>query len=300
MKKLITGILIFTTLTNIGYTQGFYLRLGLGYAIPQAGQTLDGTSQPYNGSLNDSTLQYKVKNTSFSAGLGTFVGVGYMFNEHVGVQLDGNLGISTKQYSFTESNYNYQGVLSNVTVQQQAKSPFIVIPSLVLHSGGDKIDLYCRMGLALPISTKITQNQIIVNAPGTGALTENDISLSVTSSFSLGFAAAGGLNYNISDKIKIWGEISLLSLAPFIKEADITAASYNGQPQSITGAPTYKFSKNIAVDSNGYNSPAYAQPFSNVGINFGITFQLSKGSNHSSGRKGNNEDIDPNKPFRRR
>ena len=303
MKKSIIAAILLTVTASAGFAQGFYFRAGIGYAFPQAGQTLDGTSQPYNGTLNDSTLQYKLKNTSFSAGLGSFIGFGYMFSEHVGIQLDGNIGFSTRQYTYTESNYNYLGVPSRVSVVQQAKTPFILIPSLVVHSGGDPLDAYCRFGLALPVSTNISEDQVVVNNPGTGALTQYDFTLKIKNSFSLGFSAAAGVRYKISDKVCVWGEMSLLSLAVFIKQSDVVGFSYNGQPQSLSaiiGSLTTKYSKNIVADTSNTARPAYAQPFSNLGIHAGISVNLSHSNGHSSGRRHENEDIDPNKPFRRR
>ena len=302
MKKIISTAFILSIIATTGFSQGFYLRAGLGYAIQQAGQTLDGTATPYNGTLNATTNQYNIKSASFSAGLGGVLGVGYMFSEHVGVQLDGNLGLSAKQYTFTENNYDYGGVPSAVSITQQARSPFILIPSLVIQSGGDKINLYCRMGVALPLSTAINEDQVIDNEPGTGAASDIDFNIHIKNSFSLGFAAAAGVRYNINDRVNVWGEINLLSLSVYIKETDVESFTYNGQPQSLsslTGPLTTKYSKNVIADSNGYNSPAYSQPFSNVGINVGVSFNLSHGNSHS-GKKHDDEDIDPNQPFRRR
>jgi len=291
-------------LLSVVYTASaqFYLKAGLGYAFPAAATTMDGTGQPYNGSqtLNTYTTSYSVKPASYSAGLSGNIGIGYMLGEHVGIQLDGNIGLSTKKYAFTEYNVEIQGVESNVTITQQAKSPFILVPALVLQTGGDVLNLYTRIGVALPLGSKINQDQSEVNAPGTGALSVYDFTLQIKNSFSPGFAAAAGVRYKINDKVSIWGEVSILSMALYIKEADLENFSYNGQSQSlsyVTSPHVIKFSKNAVVDSNGAQQPTYSQPFSNVGIQVGVSFNLTE-KRPSRARK--NEDTEPNKPFRRR
>ena len=282
----------------------FYVRAGLGFAMPQAGQTMDGTGQGYNGSQTYTTYTqvYNVKPTSFSTGVHGVLGVGYMFSDHVGVQLDGDAGLSTKKYTFSIDNVSVGGVPSNVDIVQRAKGPFVVIPSLVLQTGGEKINLYTRVGVALPLSTKIVQDQILTNLPGNGAVEVDDFTLNIKNSFSLGFSAAAGVQYKLSEKLSLWGEISMLSMSVYIKEADLTAVTANGQSvalSQVSGAQVVKYSKNAIVDSNGAQQPTYSQPFSNVGIQVGIKFTLGEKRQHVSRR--DNEDIDDTKkPFRRR
>jgi len=300
MKKIIITVFILL-IAFTGFAQGFYLRLGVGYAFPEAGQTIDGTGQPYNGSSNNSatTETYNLKAASFSAGFQGTVALGYMLSKHAGIQLDANLGLAGKKYTFDDENVTVGGTPSNVSVIQQAKSPFIVMPALVLQTGGEPWNLYCRMGLAVPISTKITEDQVISNAPGTGALEIDDYTFQIKNSFSLGFTAAAGVQYKLNDKVSIWGEISLLSMSVYIKESDLTNVTSNGQniPLSqVSGPQMVKYSRNASTDSNMTVQPAYSQPFSNVGINIGICFKLGDQSHSNSHR---NEDIDDTKPFRR-
>src|SRR5580698_5410622 len=103
MKKISIITLVFSVLTITGFAQGFYFRAGMGYAFPQAGQTLDGTGAPYNGSVTSNTNNniYSIKNASFSSGMQGELGFGYMFNEYVGVQLDAMIGLSMRQYTYT-------------------------------------------------------------------------------------------------------------------------------------------------------------------------------------------------------
>jgi Outer membrane protein beta-barrel domain len=301
MKRIITTVFVLS-IASAAMAQGFYLRTGLGYAFAQAGQTIDGTATPYNGSFNNNTQAYSIKSASFSAGVQGYVGIGYMFNNNVGVQMDVNLGVSPKKYSFKADNVNLGGYTGSVTYKAQATSPVIMMPALVLQSGGDTWNIYSRFGLALPLDTKITQDQIQANAPNTGAPTVDDFTFTVTNSFSLGFAGAAGVRYKLSDRISLWAECSLLSMSVYIKKSELTDVTRNGQGvplSAVSGNLVVNYSKNITADSAGANMPAYSQPFSNVAINAGVTFNLSRNSGrHSSGRR--HEDVDNKKPFRRR
>ena len=116
-----------------------YVRVGFGYSVPQAGQTFDGSGQGYNGSQTFTTSQiypqvYSVKPASFTTGVHGLLGIGYMFSDHVGVQLDGDASLSSKKYTFSIDNVTVGGVPSNVDIVQKAKGPFIVMPSLVLQT----------------------------------------------------------------------------------------------------------------------------------------------------------------------
>ena len=304
MKKLIFTAFILSVVTS-SFAQGFYFRLGLGYAFPQAGQTLDGTGAPYSGSRTNSTyLQtYSVNSASFSAGFQGGLGLGYMFNEHVGVQLDASVGLANKKYTFDDENVNLGSVQGSVTYIQQAKSPVIFIPALVLQTGGDPWNIYARVGLAVPISTKITEDQVVAIPLSTGGLEIDDYTSQIKNSFSLGYSAAAGVHYKLNDKVSIWGEVSLLSLSVYIKESDLTSVTSNGQSvplSQVNGTQTVKYSKKATVDSNGAQEPTYSQPFSNVGINFGIAFRLGDNSRSKSHGKRRDDDIDGTKPFRRR
>ena len=88
MKKIGFLILAFAVTTYTASAQS-YLRVGLGYAMPEAGQTLDGTGQPYNGTSNNGAINetIAIKAASYSSGVHGHLAAGYMFSEHVGAEL---------------------------------------------------------------------------------------------------------------------------------------------------------------------------------------------------------------------
>ena len=210
------------------------------------------------------------------------------------------LGLATKKYTFTQADAGGTG--NSNSFVEQAKSPFMLIPAIVVQSGGDPWNIYARLGLVIPVSTKITQDEVdTYPATSTAALEVDDFTAKIKNSFSLGYAAAAGVSYKLNDKVSIWAEVSLLSLSAYVKEADLTAISVNGQNYPLsgyTGTTTIKYGKNVAADS--VLQPTYSQPFSNVGINVGICFRLGENKHPSHrGRKNDNDLIDNSKPYRR-
>jgi opacity protein-like surface antigen len=314
MKKNYALALVFSALTCSAFSQGFYIPVGLGYDFAQAGQTMYDSPTPYNGfptgyngtRNNTATNEiYNIKGASFSAGVSAHAGIGYMFSQNVGAQLDAHVGISPKKYTFLDENVALQtgsgSIATNITTTQQAKTPFIVTPSLVVQSNGNVLKAYSRFGVALPLGTKVTQHQVFANLPGSGAVVVDDLEWEIKSSFSVGFSAAAGLSYKLTDNISLWGELSMLSLTVNAREQDLKAWTENGQSVSLANygnAQQIKFSKSISYDSTLSQLPTYSQPFSNIGVHVGITFFLG-GRNHGGGHFNHGEEDD-NKPFRRR
>ena len=266
------------------FAQGFYFRGGLGYAIPQAGQTLDGTGTPYSGTSNntmtiDSTkyTSYNISKVSFTSGVHISIAGGYMFNKHVGVDLSASFGMSNTQYIFNDNNVTIGGVPCNVQFVTKAINPIMLMPSLVLQSGGDVLNLYTRFGIAIPLKTYLQQDQLITNLPGTGTIETDDYVWKISNAFSLGITAAAGVQYKITDNIKVWGEASMLSLTVFAKESDMTEVTVNGQGGYLSQVPVAQqkiyYSSNFnSTTSDYFHQPTFSQPFSNVAFNVGFTY----------------------------
>lgn len=298
MKKIFLLFAVYAFACQSGYAQGFYARLGLGYAVPLAGQTMDGTATPYSGvatnatSGSTSTTSYDIKKMSFTAGLHGALGVGYMINNHVGIEGAFDFLLAARQYTFTDNNVVISGVASNVDITQRAKAT-LFIPALVLQSDGTRVNLYSRFGIALPLVTRVTQDQSFTNLPGAGAIETDDYTWEMKSKFSPGFSAAAGVKFGLNRHACMWAEVGFLSLAPYTKEADLTdvTVTINGAYQGsyLSQIPTDQrvvtYSTNFTAGSSDYyHQPAYSQPFSNFSISFGLSYQLGGGDRRQHGR----------------
>jgi len=276
-------------LTNATFAQGFYLRTSIGYAFPAAGQILDGTATPYSGSATVTVAgpeNYDLKKASFGSGGYLGAGGGYMFNEHIGIDMAFSFGIAPQKYTF---NYTDVPRAYSVSVIQQATNPAFLIPALVVQSGGDRIKAYGRVGVVMPLNTDITQDQVYTTTPASHV---TDYTFQIKSSFSLGFAAAVGLQYQLSDKVKLTGELSFLSLSTLIKQMDFTKLTQDGQSyplsadSTVTPHTTYStHTSGVTVSST--NQVAYTQPFSNAGFNVGVIFAIGRqGEGNGKKKKG--------------
>ncbi len=275
--------------------QGVFYRVGLGYAIPQAGQLNDGNGTPYNGSINNTGAEvYNIKGASFSSGAMANLALGYMFNKNIGIEANLSSALVAKKYTFTYNNISIGGIASDLSIVQQAKTPVFFTPSLVLQTDEKDVNAYVRFGLVLPLKTSITQDQIIANRPGTGLSLTDDFTFTIKNRFSLGFAAAAGFKYRMSGRTSFFGELGFMSLAVLTKTSTLVQASENGVRfplTAVSGPQLVKYSKTATVDSNGTQQAAYAMPFSNAGIQVGFSYNLNQSS------RGKNDIKDRRKKF---
>jgi hypothetical protein len=284
MRRGFLMIIVLVHATSILFAQekGFYLRAGMGYNFPQAGGTLDDEGNPFNGSITTTStgdMVYNIKSASFSSGVQGEIGFGYMISKYLGFELDLGIGLANTKYTGNEFDTGSQG--SNI-VKQYAQTPVLLMPCIVLQNGGTKFNVYARAGMALQLSTKITQEETNTTLPGTSSQEIYLYSAQLTNSFSLGFTGAVGVQYNLGRSMSLWGEVNLLSLSLFPSEDDLTSVTvtqygvsttYPGSSIPPSQGGVVQYGKNITISASSiYNTPqpTYSIPFSNVGIHFGI------------------------------
>lgn len=285
-------------LGTAAHAQVFYGRVSLGYAMPAAGQSLDGTATPYNGTITNSAIgtgnmvTYDFGKASFGAGLQSYIALGYMFNPNIGIDVAFNFMPGARKYTFNDYNVSVQGVATDVTITQQASTPVLLTPSLVFKTSGSKTKLYTRTGIVLPLATRIEQHQVFANRPGTGARQVDDYVWEIKNKFSLGFSGAIGAEMQLRRRAKLFAEISFTSLAVFAKEANLVDLAIDGQGGYLRLVPdqyrkvTYSNSY-TAAPTDYYHQPTYSQPFSNCSVNIGLSFPFGGSGKSKSATKSN-------------
>jgi len=300
MNKIFFALLIVLCSGSLLFAQGggFFLRAGMGYGFPQAGQTMDNTGFPLNGSMTNAgngDVVYNLKSTSFSSGMQGEIGMGYMFNKYIGLELDMAIGLANTKYTGSQNNVMFDSVTQgNINVTQYAQTPILLMPCFVLQNGGLRYNIYARAGLVLPVSTKIKQEQGITYNPGTSVQEIDIYSSELKNSFSLGFTGAVGVQYNLTGNTSIWGEVDLLSMSLYASEDDLTeitvtqygmTTAYPASSVPPNQPVAIKYGKNVTIPAgtNGTPQPSYALPFSNVGVHFGVTMKFAH-HNYNKGR----------------
>lgn len=282
MKKLLFSVLALSLCTPDAEAQKLYVRAGIGYAFANGGQTLSTNGVPYSGSIRYTTQgtqtvlsSYSAERMSFNTGIQGALGLGYMFTNNVGIELGANIGIAHLEYdaviSFPSTNYQ---VTQNVT--QYAKNPVVLTPALVIQSGGKKVNIYARAGLALPVKTKIfteISESSTVEPLNMTARTVN-VDEELTCSFNMGFAGAAGIKYPVGKRVKMMIEVNSISLSVYAKKSVWTDYKQNGNTIPLSQIPKDYRETTFSSSNTGNSEPAFSLPFSNMGITAGITYDL--------------------------
>jgi opacity protein-like surface antigen len=277
MKKISLFLLPLLLMCSFGaFAQRLYVSGGLGFAFPMQGQKIDQYGNALNGTVTHYTTGSTVsdlKSASFTAGLKGVLSVGFVCSKNISIELDGAIGLASHEYAasiigLTNSagqSYDYIG-------HRKAVTPCILMPELVLQTDKNKWNLFMKMGLALPLNTRMMLDETY-EFP-------NQIDIykwTIKNYWSLGYTATCGIKYSVSDDVALWADVNMLSLNIARKERDIESIEVDGKnyPQSsYTGIKQYHYNKEGI--SNGANQQSVAQPFSSLGINVGVTYRFGK------------------------
>ena len=185
--------------------QGLYVKPSVGFGMAATSEIV-GKEVTNFGEDNQVT---KNNYNTFGGGLNGRLGIGYMFNKHVGVEL-GFMYVSGSTV-----------VTDNISVgdsydNSEAKAKrYGAMPSLVVDAGLEKISPYARFGLTLPLggatdgvresnAPEIVSSIITVLYPEAASFKAVSVA---NGQFGVGFNSAFGLNYNLSDKMAVFGEV---------------------------------------------------------------------------------------------
>ena len=271
-----------------------YVRAGGTYAFPQAGQMTMESGQFMNGNLkgvttmngtaSSTTYNWDLKKASLGAGVSGVVAGGYMFNKNLGIEVAASIGISPKKYEFVETDvYPSQGI--QITDQMKTKvyqkGAVLVMPSVVIQSGGNKLNVYSRIGLAIPGAGKT-----MVEMESYGFITQASVLTSwayeVKNRFALGLQGALGAQYSLSSKIRLYVEANGVSLSANAKTGTMTHFTQNGtnylEDVNVSDREIrYELSGTTTstVDNNQPSTmPSFTSTFNNIGVGAGLVFQL--------------------------
>jgi hypothetical protein len=286
MKKIYAFAVVAALGCNVAVAQGPYVKLGIGYGLPQGTQTLNANGAPFSGSINNAngTTLYDVNRVSFTSGLNASVGAGYMFSKYVGVEIAGDFFFNSKTYTSKAINVLNPGgaYYSDEVTTTKGKLPIYLIPAMVIQSGGNKLNAYARGGIAMPVSAGMTMQSDYTYYNVLKSVEHYDQTIKMKNT--LGFAGAMGARFNMTDNVALWGEINLLLSNIYVKQANVTAHNVDGQDlQNPAPGTTIKYGSNGTVSST--EAPAYSLPYSNVGLRVGLSFNLGKPKDNDNNRK---------------
>lgn len=286
MKRLLLPIVILLANATVGTAQEFYLKGGVGYAVPHGTQPYDAFGNAYSGSYNSqynaaigTQTSFTIKKPSLTAGLNGTIGVGILVSEHIGVELDANIGIAPRKY---EMNYEESDGVerTQASIEQQANMPVLLSPALVLQTGGEKLSLYSRTGLVIPIqstytleSTSTTESLLAVQNVERSIYKEE-----FKTRFGVGFSAAVGVRYKIAELFSIFSELNVTSLTLYARESEVKEYIVDGVNYTNSIPDEYRTTKYEFKASGANNTTntysTFAVPYGNFGFTAGVLMSL--------------------------
>jgi hypothetical protein len=265
-----------------------------------------------NGKFNPAT--YKPIKGSYGKGMNFSLGFGYTlkkyFNFELGVSYLKSATLSCDQNRqltiFTGLGYSYIPAYLHAHITSDAFgvsiSPAFTVQAPIKKS---KFMPYARIGLSMPIYGGLTDHITITQNSGIPTLVQapyflgakTNVTLQTQGTVSLGVNWAVGVKYNVLPYLSVFAEINGQYLTTRAKSSKITqwdtyASDTSAAVSQIGNRGVYRtqftFVNQLGGNSNNaqYNSNYSTSkpkddigptgPFSNLGLNIGLTFNLSK------------------------
>lgn len=231
--------------------QGFYGDISVGYGLGLP-STNFSTNQYVDNANNNNSYNENIYGT-LGGGINVALTPGYFFNDNIGVELglQGFFGSNT-----TVSEYKTNDV-NEYSWTKARSNQFRVIPSLVISSGNSKkFSVYAKAGLVLPVlgatygTQEVNSANALLGVISGGQVThmKREIETVTKGNVSLGFRGAVGVNFKISDKISIFGEVQHTSLT--IKPKTRTVNSYKANGTDIVNEAYMINGINVSASGN--------------------------------------------------
>lgn len=297
---LLAGVL----LLSFGAKSQFYLDVNGGYGFGWPSNILGESVERLAVNGVSETDAHLVSSSSLTGSLGQGANLqltpGYMFNDYIGIELGVNYFLGAKKMLLNSvTNLTHEGIdVENVPLSHNkiiaSSNQLRILPTVYLSTGrSNKISGYAKVGIVMPVYGKTTaaidslsfntydgiNKQLIYD--------ESKFDVVIEGSPSIGFRGAIGINYNITDKLSIFGEVYATSLNVKTKSQKIVYFERNGEDKTEV-LPAYKsetqYVNELNAESNNdqYNADydlnlpkqeLYSKrSFSQLGIQIGIKY----------------------------
>ncbi len=241
--------------------QKLFVRAGLGYALPSGSQKIGENSKDPNTEFNT--------NGSYGTGFNGELGIGYMFNKNIGLGLDVSYLVGKKNLSKDDRG-------NDRAKQEVSGTALAFTPNIVLSTAMEgKIVPYAKAGLVIA-SASVTD--VITGTAGDIYVVERK----TTGGMALGFKGAMGINFAVSEKIAIYGELAYTGMSYRPAKAVITKYTENGiDVLSGFSVKDKETTYSTEVDNTAASPSSVPRkevtpvlPFGSIGLNFGVMINL--------------------------
>jgi opacity protein-like surface antigen len=270
MKKITT---LFTAIvaTIVGMSgnvnaQGLYVDVGAGYGFNLACQTLG---------VNESANSIETVKGSLGRGIIAGAGVGYMFNENIGAEINFNYLLGSKTTIKDETS------TTGPADERTIKATMLRINPAVKFTFGERIKPYAKFGVVVGVAGKTTETYTYYFENIKSEETEEH-----TGGIAIGLSGAAGADIMFGDKFGIYVEVASVGQSWASKKSEITKYDVNGVDQLANLTTSQKEKEFVdSYDPTVTQNPdeptkltkIYA-PFSSWGFNVGIHLALGGGN----------------------
>jgi hypothetical protein len=259
-------------------TSPVYIRIGAGYGFVHAGR-MEMNGRNINGSESSTGTAYSLglKPASFGSGACADLAGGYMITRHIGLELGVHAIVAPTKYTFSGLVPGFGNTRTYIS-NTYAELPVYIIPALVLTTG-KTLQLYTRVGIVLPVSDKLHNDETRSGNALIGQ-TEEVFTTDLKQRFCMGLQGAAGLAYVLNRHLSIWGEATGISRDAYTKRGTLTGYTEDGVDKLGTYTTSqkvtfYEFNYNVtypAQASEPEKQPTFSVPFSSIGMSFGIKY----------------------------
>lgn len=273
MKKAIlhTKKLIATIYLGLAGTvligQGLYFNIHSGYGFKMGAMNgyVDGVGSVGYSSTERTTY-------SFGAGFNAGGALGYMLNNHVGLELGASYLIGAKaKTSYIFSN----GQDEIITDRAFSSKMFRVMPSILLTPALNFINPYARFGMVIGVGSMERNTDQSYN----GSMYVYDEKFN--GGVAIGHTSSLGARLKLSEKAGLFIELNAINMAYSPTNRKVIAASENGKDvlpalntrdkETVYVSSLENTNSNIS-DSQPEKSLKIAYPFGSIGINIGFNY----------------------------
>lgn len=198
---------------------GAYAMLSVGYGLGSGSQNITGFTDKNEDTTSISTEDQV--NVSLGKGLCIKLGAGYMINGNLGFELGLSYLLGGKSTATNTSPFS-----SNKTKTIESSfysSMFMINPSVLIASGMEDINPYAKFGMIIGVGSfnyeKNTTADTFVVVQKT----------KYSGGVALGFNAALGCTFTVSDNISIFAEFNLLNMSYSPDQSEIIESTSQGK-----------------------------------------------------------------------
>jgi hypothetical protein len=268
---------------SIAHAQKVYFKLGGGYALPVASQTIGmNYYEHYNSSTEDYTVTEEAVTGSFGAGVHIQGGVGVMFSKHLGFDLNFEyLNGKSHEQTYRRTNSNVSG--KDETVHKMQASAIYLNPSFLITAGTGTVAPYGRIGIVIASPKLKSETSEFNNVNSSVDPYTSSTEWKYKKGTALGFQGAVGVNFAINNNFDIYAEVNFISMSYGPKEGNMTKSVTNGVEDDLAEMDLQdkKIEFKKEIDTGEYPDPNQPQqvlrqptPFSSVALQVGVKYTL--------------------------